>query len=89
MLCKAGKLGVRTGSRENLGIASRDRTATFALERPGYNRGSAALAARLHELIHELDQVVGKANRNLPGHPITVPDCYHPRPKQSPGAGSE
>jgi hypothetical protein len=66
VLREAGKLGVRAGSRENLGIASGDRSATFTLERPSDHRGSAALAARLHELIHEPDQVVGKTYCNLP-----------------------
>ena len=58
MLGKAGKLRVRTGAREDLGIPCGDRTATLTLERAGHDRCAAGLGPRTDELVDELDQLV-------------------------------
>jgi hypothetical protein len=58
MLGKAGELGILTGSSEDLGVTSGDRTAALALERTGHDCGSARLGPSAHERVDELDELV-------------------------------
>lgn len=73
MLGKAGKLGILTGSGEDLGVTSSDRTAALAFERTGDDGGSARLGSRAHERIDEVDKIIRETHGDLLAHPKMVP----------------
>lgn len=73
MLGKAGKLGILTCSREDLGIACRNCAATLPLERTRHDCRSARLRSGTDEFVHKLDQLVGETHGNLLAHPKMVP----------------
>jgi hypothetical protein len=73
MLGKTGKLGILTGSSEDLGVTSSDRTAALAYKRTGHDCGSARLGPSAHEFIDEVDKLIREADGDLLAHPSMVP----------------
>jgi hypothetical protein len=74
MLGQPRKLRIRTCASQDLGIARRDRAASFALKRSGEDPSSAASHARVDEAVYELDEIVWEANCDLLAHTIMVPN---------------
>src|ERR1700749_921949 len=76
MLGQSGKLWIRPRAGQDLGIASGDGPAAFALERSRDDAGSASSRTGLDEVIDELDEIVWQANGDLLTHTIMVPNWY-------------
>ncbi len=74
MLGQAGKLGIRTGSGQNLGIARGYRAPALALEDLGDKCRSAARGAGANELVYEINEIIREPDSYLLAHPIMVPE---------------
>lgn len=72
MLGEPVKIRVRTGSSENLGIPRSDHTPALTLKRSGHNRRTTVPCAGIHSLVHEVDEIIREANRDLLAHTKTV-----------------
>ena len=73
MIGKARKLGVLTGSSEDLGVACSDRTPTLALKRTGDDRCPAGLGPGADDLVDEVHKLIRQSNSDLLAHTIMVP----------------
>ena len=58
MLGKAGKIIVRTGTSEDLGIPHSDHAPSLTLESASHNGRTTAPCASIHSLIHEIDELI-------------------------------
>jgi hypothetical protein len=76
VLGKLGKVRIRSRASEDLCVAHREHAPALALERSADDRRPAATAARVDDLVDELDQLIGKAHSYLLAHTNTVPDRY-------------
>src|ERR1700749_5014098 len=76
MLGQSGKLWIRPRAGQDLGIASGDGPAAFALERSRDDAGSASSRTGLDEVIDELDEIVWQANGDLLTQTIMVTKWY-------------
>jgi hypothetical protein len=72
MLSKPCELWIRTGAGKDPGVAFCKSAATLALERERDDRRAAALSARVHDLINEVDEIVWQSNSDLLAHPKMV-----------------
>jgi hypothetical protein len=76
MLRKLDEIRVRTGVSENLCISYRNHAPPLPLERPANDRGPAASATSVDDLVYEFNELVRKAYSYLLAHTNTVPDWY-------------
>jgi len=76
MLGKTREVGVRRRRAKNRGVARGDGTSPVALESAGYHRSPAASRSRTDLLIDEVDELLGKAHRDLLAHPNMVAKRY-------------
>jgi hypothetical protein len=72
VLGQPGKLRVRTGAGQDLGVARSDRAPALAFERQGDDRRPAASGAGADDLVDEVDQLIWESNGDLLAHPIMV-----------------
>jgi hypothetical protein len=82
MLGKPGKLRIRTGAGQDLGIARGDQAPALALERPRNDRSPAVSGAGIDDLVNEIDKLVWESNSDLLTHTNMVPDWYQPHAPQ-------
>lgn len=73
MVGETVEIGVAGFSGEDGRVPGGDLPSTLTLERVSDNARSAGGITVLDLLVDELDEVVRKANRNLPGHTNMVP----------------
>lgn len=76
MLGQAGKLWVRPGTREDLGISGGDHSPALSFKRTRDHRCSTSCLARRDRGVDELNEIVGKAYRYLLAHTIMVANRY-------------
>lgn len=74
MLGESVKIRVRTGASEDLGVPRSNHAPTLTLESATHNRGTTVPDACIHSLIHEIDEIIREANRDLLTHTKTVAD---------------
>jgi hypothetical protein len=72
VLGESSELWVRTGADKDPGIAFREGTPTFALERTGDDGRPAAPGAGVDDLVDEIDKLLRQSNGNLLAHPKMV-----------------
>lgn len=77
MLGQSGKLWIRTGAGQDLGIARSEGAPALALERLGNDRGAATSGAGADDLVNEVDQLVWESHGDLLAHTIMVAKWYH------------
>ena len=78
MLGDCRKVPIRPAANQDLGVALGDRATALALESASDDGGATTPTTGIHYLIDEGNELLGKPNRDLPGHPITVPNWYQP-----------
>ena len=79
MLGKTREVGVRRRRDENRGVSRGDGASPFAFESAGNHRSPTASHSRANLLIHEVDELLRKAHRDLLAHPIMVAKRYRKR----------
>ena len=58
MLGKSGKIRVRTGTNEDLGIPRSNHAPPLTLESASHNRRTTVPCTSIHSLIHEIDELI-------------------------------
>jgi AbrB family looped-hinge helix DNA binding protein len=74
--CREVRIG--PAANQDLDVALGNHATALALESPGDDGGATTPATGIHDLIDEVNEFLGKPNRDLLGHPKTVPYWYHP-----------
>ena len=76
MLRELRKIRVRTRVSKDRRVPCRDHAPSLALECPTNDRGPAASATGVNNLVYELNELVGQTYSYLLAHTNTVPNCY-------------
>ena len=76
---QTGKIEIRTGLGEDLGVTSSDHASSLSLKRPSHDGSATALRAACNDFVDELDKVIGKPHCDLLAHTTMVPKWDHPQ----------
>jgi hypothetical protein len=71
-----GKLWIRTRASKYLCVPRGDHAPALTLKRPTHDCRAATSAARVDNLVNEVNKLSRKAYSYLPAHPKMVADCY-------------
>ena len=61
---QTGKIGIRTGLGEDLGVTGSDHASSLSLQRPSHDGSATALRAACNDLVDELDEVISERYQN-------------------------
>ena len=75
---QTGKIGIRTGLGEDLGVTNSDHASSLSLQRPSHDGSATALRAARNGLVDELDEVISEPYCDLLAHTMMVPKWDHP-----------